>query len=591
MLTAEIWIVCAVVLFLIVALYKDFMRPVLIFFIAVVSLFAAGIIDAKELLSGFANEQLVVVLLLLILSDVIQKTGLLDLSLRSLFRPSLSYKGFLARMMTGIASVSAFMNNTPMVAIMLPYVYNWAKKKNISPSKVLIPLSYATILGGTITLIGTSTNLVVNGFAVDAGFPSLAMFDFAWVGIPVAVAGILFLYFLGPRLLPDRKDALEEFSQKSREYMIETQVSAQSEFIGRTVEQNGLRNLRGLFLVEVIRQNNSIAPVSPQEKLAENDILIFAGDTHTVIDLLKSPRELSLPKYSLMLRQENAEIVETVIPSDSALIGKIVKEAGFRAKFDAAIVAINRNGERLSGKIGEVRLRAGDLLLLVTGRDFYALTESTPDLYVISKIREIRNLKKKKIWVLALATLAAFLLPAFGVFTLFKTLLLLLCLVAALKIVKLSDIQKSVDFDLFVILALSIAIGKGITHSGADVLFANSIVNLFAPLHSDVAVLAAVYLVTNVLAMLVTNKAAVAITFPIAVAAAANLNVDAKPFIMAVAFAGCAEFMTPYGYQTNLMVYGPGGYRFRDYIRIGWGLSLLFMAVCVAVLGYLYKLY
>lgn len=591
MLSSQVIIVIIVILFLIISLYKDLMRPVMIFFIASITFFASGIIDAKDLLSGFANEQIVVVLLLLILSDIIQKTGILDITLKGTFSEKISYKSFLARMLPSIAGVSAFVNNTPLVAIMMPYVYNWAKKKGVSTSKVLIPLSYATILGGTITLVGTSTNLVVNGFTVDAGLKPLGMFDFTYVGIPVTVLGILYLFFIGPRLLPDRKDALSEFSQNSREYLTETQVPAGSTFIGKTVEQAGLRNLRGLFLVEIIRKETKITPAPPTEIIRQDDILIFAGETSTLIDLLKNPNDLILPVHSSMLQQKYAEIVEVVVAGDSPLIGKIVKEGNFRAKFDSAIVGISRNGERISGKIGEVKLRAGDLLLLVTGRDFYVRTEGSGDIYIISKIRELSNFRKEKIWIFAGATLAAFLLPAFGILTLFKTLLLLMVLIAALGIVRLSDLKRSIDVDLFIILALSIGIGKAVSKSGADKLFAENIINLFQPFNSSVAILLGIYLVTNILAMLVTNKAAVAITFPIAIATAAKLGIDPKPFILAVAFAGCAEFMTPYGYQTNLMVYGPGGYKFKDYIRVGWGLTLLFMLTCVGVLGYLYKLY
>ncbi|MEK7225550.1 MAG: SLC13 family permease, partial [Bacteroidota bacterium] len=350
-------------------------------------------------------------------------------------------------------------------------------------------------------------------------------------------------------------------------------------------------NLRGLFLTEIFRREQKITPVSPKEIIQQDDILIFAGATETIIDLLKSSKEFIIPKHSSMFNYDGAEIVEIVVSAESPLIGKTVKETNFRGKYDAAVVAVNRNGERLSGKIGGMKLQGGDLLLIVTGKDFLARSEESHDFYIISKLREIRNFQKSKVWMLIIGIVAAFLLPAFGVLTLFKTLLLLLCMIVLMKIVKLGEIKKGLDIELFVILALSLALGKAITKSGADQLFAGSIINLFHPLNSNVAVLLGVYLVTNILAMLVTNKAAVAITFPIAVAAAAKLGIDPKPFILAVAFAGCAEFMTPYGYQTNLMVYGPGGYKFRDYIRVGWGLSLLFMITCVAILGYMYNLY
>ena len=591
MLSTEIFIVIAVILFLIISLYKDWMRPVIVFFIAAVVLFVAGITDAKDFLTGFGNEQIAVVFLLLMLSDIIQKTGLLDIALKTLIKPNLTYKGFLGRMMICIAPISAFINNSPLVAITTPYAYDWAKRNKISPSKVLMPLSFAIVVTGTITLIGTSTNLVVNGFAIDANLNPMKMFDLTPIGIAVSILGIIYLYFIGSKLLPDRKDALTDFNQKSREYLVETQVSLQSNFIGKTVEQAGLRNLRGLFLVEIIRKSETIAPAPPSEIICQDDILIFAGETATIIDLLNSSNDLTLPKYSSMLKQENAEIVEVVISSDSSLIGKIVKDADFRAKYDSAIVAVNRNGERVSGKIGEVKLHSGDLLLLVIGKDFYSQSEESGDLHVISKLKEIRNFQKKKIWILVAATLTAFLLPAFGVLTLFKTLLILMCVIAMLGIVKLGDIKRSFDIDLFVILALALGIGKAITKSGADQFFADGIIRSLHTFDSKLAILAGVYLMTNILVLMINNRAAVAIAFPIAVAAAQKIGVDTMPFILAVTFAGSSTFMTPFCYQTNLMIYGPGGYKFKDYLRVGWGLTLIYAVTVIFMIGYIYKLY
>lgn len=588
----KVIIVIISIVFLITALYKEFVRPVIAFFIVTIVLLLSGIITPNEMLSGFANEQIVIIFLLFILSDVIRQTALLDFILKNVFSQRLSYKNFLGRMMTSVAGVSAFVNNTPLVAIMMPYVYEWAKKKNISPSKVLLPLSYATILGGTITLVGTSTNLVVNGFAMQNGYPSLGMFDFTLIGIPVTIVGVAYLLFIGSKLLPDRKDALADFKEKSREYMVETLVASDSKLIGKTIEKAGLRNLRGLFIVEIIRNDMQIAPVGPTEVIQNGDVLIFAGDTDTIIDLIKSPNELTLPKHSVLPQNETAEIVEAVISSNSDLVGKLVKESNFRGKYDAAIVAINRNGERLSKKIGEVELKSGDLLLLITGEDFQTRSEENQDIYVISKIKKIGKINTFKTYVILLGTLCAFIFAALEWLSLFKGLLILMMLIAVLKIVKASDIRKTLDVDLFVILALSLALGKAISNSGVATIFATSIINLVNPFGSKVLILLAIYIITNILAMLVTNKAAVAITFPISIATAAQLGLsDHTPFILVVAFAGCAEFMTPYGYQTNLMVYGPGGYKFKDYIRVGWGLTVLYMVTCVTILGVIYKLY
>jgi di/tricarboxylate transporter len=584
-------IVLIVLAFLVISLYYDLLKPVLVFFISALFFLITGVIDSKDLMSGFANEQIAVVLLLLLLSDIIRKTPVIDVAFNGMFRQEMSYRGFLAKMSATVSLVSGFVNNTPLVAIILPYVYDWARRKNISPSKVLIPLSYATILGGTITLVGTSTNLVVNGFATEAGLPSLGMFDFTPIGIPVAIVGVLYIIFIAPRLLPDRQDALKNFREKSREYVVETQVPRNSRLIGKTVEQAGLRKLEGLFLVEMIQGEERITPVSPKQRIEEGDILIFAGATSTIIDLLKSGSGLELPKYTHLPGQEMVEIVETVISYNSGLVGKIVKDTNFRGKYDAAIVAVNRNGERITGKIGEVELQTGDLLLLVTGKDFSSRAEEEQDFHVISQLRQIHNIAGWKVGVLFGGTASVFLLSALGILSLFVGLLILMSVIASIRLVKFTELKKSFDMDLFLILVLSLSLGKAITKSGLDDFFATNILDAVAPLGSNLAILAVIYFLTNVLAMLVTNKAAVAIMFPVALAASKSIGADPTPFVLAIAFAGSAEFMTPYGYQTNLMIYGPGGYKFKDYVKVGWGLSLIYMIVCVSILGYIYNFY
>jgi len=584
------YFVLGIIFFLFVFLYFEIIRPVFVFFICALSLLVFGVIESNELMAGFANEQLAVVVLLLLLSDVIQKTSALEILFLSLFKLSLSYKLFLTKMGYFVAGASAFVNNTPLVAIMLPYVYDWAKRKNISPSKVLIPLSYATILGGTITLVGTSTNLVVNSFVVESGHESLKMFDFTVVGIPITILGVLYMVLFANRILPDRKDAISSFKEKSREYVTETLVQDKSQLIGKTVEEAGLRKLEGLFLVEILRGEERIAPVSPKQTILKDDVLIFAGATNTIIDLIKSNNGLSLPKYTNLPGQESSTIVESVISVNSDLLGKLVKDTNFRGKYDAAIIAINRNGGRISGKIGDVELQSGDLLLMLTGKEFSTRSDDEQDFYVVSQVKEIHTINPLKVIALFAGIVAIFVLSALGVFTLFKGLLLLMLMIGAFRMVKFSELKKSFDVDLYLILVLALCLGKAVMKSGLDIRISNSIIESTDQLGGAFGALAVIYLITNILAMLVTNKAAVAIMFPVALAAATTLKTDPTPFFLAIAFAGCAEFMTPYGYQTNLMVYGPGGYKFRDYIKAGWMLSLLVMISAVTILGFAYKL-
>ena len=584
-------LVISLIVGLIVVLYKDLVRPVIAFFIIALVLLITDTITTKDFMGGFANEQILVVLILIMLSDVIQRTAVMDLAFKNIFKPSMSYRGFLTLLGFVVAPISAFVNNTPLVAILMPYVYDWSKKKGISPSKVLIPLSYITILGGTITLVGTSTNLVVNGFVVDAGYPSLGMFDFTLVGISVAVVGILYIAFLGPSLLPDRKDALSSFREKSREYVTETFLKSNSPLIGKTVEEAGLRKLQGLFLVEIIRGDERIAPVSPKQSLEANDKLIFAGETSTILELIKTNNGIELPDSTRLSKNESMDVKEIVISSNSDLIGKIVKETNFRGKYDAAIIAINRNGERITGKLGEVELMTGDLLLLITGDAFEERSANEQDFHIISSVDKIHKIPLYKTYTVLLGTAAAFVVSAIGWMSLFESLLVLMSIIAMMQIVRFNDLKRSFDVDMYLILVLALSLGKAIVNSGLDKEISAGMLNVVEPIGSNIAALAIIYLVTNILAMLVTNKAAVAIMFPVALSAAKTLGLDPTPFFLAIAFAGCAEFMTPYGYQTNLMVYGPGGYKFKDYIKIGWGLSLIYFLVAVSILGYLYDLW
>ncbi len=585
----QISIVITLIIALVVVLYMDIIRPVIAFFMVSLVLLVTEVISTKDLMAGFANEQIVVVLLLIMLSDVIQRTSVVDVAFQNLFKPSLTYHKFLALLGILVAPISAFVNNTPLVAILMPYVYDWSKKKGISPSKVLIPLSYFTIIGGMITLVGTSTNLVVNGFVTEAGMPSLGMFDFSIVGIPIAIIGIIYIVFIASYLLPDRKDSITNFKEKSREYVTETVLSANSSMVGKTVESAGLRNLKGLFLVEILRGEERIAPVSPKQTLLANDKLIFAGDTETIIDLIKTNNGIELPAVAQLSKSENMEIVEVVISANSVLIGKEVKSTNFRGKYDAAIIAINRNGERITGKLGEIELIQGDLLLLITGDAFQSRSRDEQDFLMISKVKDLHNFSPIKTYSVLIGTVLTFVSAGLGWLSLFQSLLLLMSFIAAMRVVKFNELKRAFDIDMYLILVLALSLGKAIVNSGLDDKIADGMLNNL-PVGNVIAILALIYLVTNILAMLVTNKAAIAIMFPVAISVCHKLHIDPMPFILAISFAGCAEFMTPYGYQTNLMVYGPGGYKFKDYMKVGWGLTLLSFITTVAIISWYYEL-
>lgn len=583
--------VIVVLIFIVLSLYREFFRPPTTFFIAIVALSATGILTPSEALSGFSNEQIAVIILLLVLANIIQKTNVIDAVFDRFFKSAKTYKGFISRLMVYVAGGSAFLNNTPIVATLIPYVTDWGKRNNIAPSKILIPLSYAAILGGTATLIGTSTNLIINGMAIENGMESFKIFDFAYVGIPLIIVGILYLMIYGYRLLPNRKDVLENFAEKSREYIVEARVKRGSLLIGKSIEEGNLRHLKSLFLVEILRDGQKIAPVSPGEHLQTGDILIFAGQVDSITELLKYDLGLELPQVSNIISNNKLNLNEAVIPQNSNLIGNKVRQTNFRAIYDAAIIAIHRNGERLSGKLGEITLKPGDLLLLVTGEDFRQRTKDTQNIYVIANLKELEDINIFKVGVVSIGTLMAIIISALGLISLFKALLILLSIIALLRIASLNEIKNSLDFNVIFIAAFAIAIGKALIKTGVAEIMADSLLTVFEPM-GLVGLLFGIYIATNLLTEFVTNAAAASIVFPIALSLGQSLDeTTAAPYVLVVAYGASASFLTPIGYQTNLMVMGPGSYQVKDFTKVGLPLTLMYMTVACLVIAYMYGMY
>ncbi|RMA93320.1 SLC13 family permease [Hydrogenothermus marinus] len=578
----EILILLFVLTFLIIALYFEKFHPAATFTIAVAILVVTGILSPKDALLGFSNPSIAIIILLLVISNIIHKIGVINIYFSKILKENISYKSFLSKMFLTTSALSSFLNNTPIVAMLIPYVYQWSKKNNISPSKLLIPLSYAAILGGTITLIGTSTNLIVNGLAVESGLKSLHILDFAWVGIPTTVIGFLYIYFVGHKLLPNRKDILDTFLENKKEYLVETVIKEDSKIVGKTVKDAKLRNLKGLFLVEIIRDQNKISPVSPDEVLEKNDILIFAGQVDSITELISSDIGLSIPDICIV-NGEKTDIVEVVISNNSYLINKKVKDTDFRAKYDAAILAVHRNGEKLSGKIGDIILKAGDVLLIVAGKDFWKRTEDTTDFYPVSKVKEIFNIDIKKANLILLGFISIILLSIFHFINLFSGLLLFISALIFFRITTYSEVRKGLDLNLIIIAALSLAIGKAMIITNLSDIISKGIISAFS-VFGIVGALIGVYLLANILTEFITNIAAASITFPVALSLAKHLSIDPTAFILAVAFGASASFITPIGYQTNIMVYAVGNYKFKDFLIVGLPLSILYSIICISIL-------
>lgn len=587
----DLILVFVVLAFILISLYKSFLGPAFTFIIGVTFLGIFGVITPGEILRGFGNKHIAVIIMLLLYGDVLKKTGIIEMIFDRVFRNIRTVRGFLSRMTFMAGVFSGFLNNTPIVAVMMPYINSWCYRNNFSPSKFLMPLSFASILGGCVTLIGTSTNLVVNGLVEDQkimpGLEPLSMFDWAYVGVPMLVIGSLYLIIYGYKLLPERRDIYGDFSVQTRQYVVQAQVKNKSHLIDKTIAEAGLRNLKGLYLVEIIRRNYKLPAVPPDTILEKGDILVFAGDTETIAELLDTKSGLSFIEVGMMEKKKRSEIMEVVVSPNSSLINKTVKESNFRSRFDAAIISVYRNGERLEGKIGNVELKAGDVLLLYGGPDFYSRAANSQDFYFMSKVRGFMKVETYKTILLLIGLMGAIFLSAFDVIPLFISLVVLLIASIGFKVADAKELYKNIDYNLAIIIVLALALGVAMKKSGAAELIANSFIDFFKPF-GTVGLLFGIYLITTTLAAYITNKTAVAIMFPIAVTMAKNLALDPIPFILTVNYAAAACFITPIGYQTNLMVYGPGKYKFNDFLRVGLPLTILYMFGTVIILSLLY---
>ena len=467
---------------------------------------------------------------------------------------------------------------------------SWAKKNEYAVSKFLIPLSYAAILGGTCTLIGTSTNLVVHGLMIESGIGGMSFFEISKIGVPVALFGVLLIAIVGHRILPGRKEPLIELGENTREFVVELKVESNYQHLGRTIEEAGLRHLKGLFLFQIERRKQILAPVTPDEKLKLGDRLFFTGLPNTIIELQKTPGLCILKDMMFDLKNYDSDVLKTfevVISPSSPLIGKNVRESNFRSHYNAVIIAIHRSGERIQKKIGDIVLRSGDTLLILAKHDFLKKWYNVKDFYLISESKKIPSKPRWytyfSISVFASLILAmAFKIVPIVVATAFAAVLLILS-----RCITTNAAYKSVHWNVLLIIASAFGIAQALENSGVAHFFAENLIVLIGPL-GILGLLAVVYFMTSFYTEVITNNAAAALLFPIAVATANQAGLDPRPFAIAVALAASASFATPLGYQTNLMVYGPGGYKFRDFIKVGLPMNILIGIVAITMIYFIY---
>jgi di/tricarboxylate transporter len=548
----------------------------------VVVLLAAGVLTPDEALKGMSNEGMITVAALFVVAAAVERTGALAALVdRTLGRPE-SLASAQMRTMVGPAALSAFMNNTPVVALMVPAIRDWAKKHRLSVSKLLMPMNAAVVLGGLCTLIGTSTNVVVSGLvAAKTGRP-LGMFEISWLGVPLLLAGFAYLVFASRHLLKDRRPAVSP-SDDPRQYSLEMLVETGSPLIGRSIEEAGLRGLDGLFLMEIDRGGHVMAAVAPTERLEAGDRLVFVGVVDSVVELQKIRGLRPATDQVFMLDDPRSErtLIEAVVSNTCPLIGRTIREGRFRSTYDAVVIAVARNGERLQMKIGDITLEPGDTLLLEASSDFAEHQRSNRDFYLVSAVSNFTPPRHDQAWI-ACTVLAAMVLAAtLELVPMVAAALVAAAVVVAMKCISSDEARQSIEWESLLLIAASFGLARAMEKTGLAEGIAQSTIAAAGD-HPHV-VLAAIYFVTMLFTELMSNNAAAVLTFPIAWQTAADLGVNPLPFVMAVTVAASCGFATPMGYQTNLMIYGPGGYKFSDYVRFGGPLNLLVMAITVAL--------
>ena len=557
---------------------------------AVVLLAALGVIKPEEAFAGFANAGMLVVAALFVVAASLSETGVMDdLGDRLLGRIETEGKALFLMAVVLIPS-ALVLNNTPKVALLVPVLIAWCRKRRISPSRLLMPLSFLSILGGGCSLIGTSTNLVVQGLLVKSGMTPMGFLEIGWVGLPCALVGTAYMLTVGRRLMPNRLDLIEQLEQSRREYLVELLVQPSCRLVGKTIAAAGLRHLPGLFLIEIDRGGELIGPVGPDESIHADDRLIFTGVVSTIVDLEKIPGLVPAADahYDISTTAHGGrQLCETVISPSSPLIDQRVRDADFRALYDAAIVAIHRNGVRLGTKIGDVELRAGDTLLLQTGPNFSRAYRNNPDFYLVSEVEDSRPLRHQHAWR-AVAIFACLIVA----FLSGKIDIALASLVAAGAMVAAGCLssagaRKALDLSVLIAIAASFGVGKALEMSGVARITAGLLVEATQPL-GPIATLAAVYLAVMILNELISNNAAAALSFPFCVESARILHVSPRPFIMAAALAASFAFASPIGYQTHMMVFGPGGYRFTDFMRVGIPLNILMWITAITLIPWVW---
>ncbi|OJS99867.1 SLC13 family permease [Marinobacter nauticus] len=555
----------------------------LVLMAALALLLVFGVLGPVDALAGFANPGVITIATLYVVAAGLKETGAVQWIARLLLGHPKTQRAAQLRMIAPTGVLSGFMNNTAVVAMFIPAIQDWAQRLGIPASKLLLPLSYAAILGGTCTLIGTSTNLVVDGMLQSRLGINLGLFELAWVGVPLLVIGGAFLILVGHRLLPDRGGLSEELDQV-REYGVEVEVESPGPLVGKTIAQAGLRALTYGYLTEIDRGGRLITAVEPDRTLQPGDKLYFVGAPECASELrrIQGLKPANGSVHKLEIKNHQRCLVEVVLGPEFPALNKTIRDSRFRTRFNAVILSVSREGKRVPGKLGDITFRMGDTLLLEASHEFAEQYRFRRDFLLVSALNDSTppdfHKAPRALGILAVMVL----LSASGLLSILEAAFLASGAMIVSGCLTASRARRSVDLPVLVVIASSFALGNAMTETGAAQWVAGGLLG-FGPLTPWLA-LALVYVLTAIFTEVITNNAAAVLMFPIALAVSEQLGLNFLPFAVAVMFAASASFITPLGYQTNLMVYGPGRYRFTDYVRIGTPLSVLVGAVAIGLI-------
>ncbi|MFD1349061.1 SLC13 family permease [Oceanobacillus caeni] len=584
-MSLEMIAVLVLIIGMLVCLLLEVAQPGMIIFSVLIILLITGILTPEEAFSGLSNEGMLTVALLFIVAGAVQKSGVIDRVMKYWLKNSRTQTDAMMRFFVPIAMFSAFLNNTPIAVTFTPIIKNWCEEHGFSPSKFLIPLSYVTILGGTITLMGTSTNLVVHGMLLDYGLEGFSLFTLTVIGIPITLVGFLYLFTIGKKLLPDHKGFRQQVKEDVKSYIAEMEVEDFFPHVNQSVMKAGLRNLDGLYLIEIIRRNERVSPVRNSTIIQAGDRLIFAGEIATIAELqkinglkLRTGTELELDD----LKNGKTSLIEAVVSHQSVLLSKSIKQSQFRSRYDAGVIAIHRNNERIHGKVGDVILKPGDSLLLLAGMDFVEKYQQANDFYVVSQLDPPKTLNQDawRDWFSITLFIGMIIVVSIGWLSMVKAMALAVVILFITKMIHAEEAKKYIQFDVLLVIASSFGIGVAMTKTGLAEWIASGLLVVSAS-SGIIVVLIVLYILTNIFTEFLTNSAAAILMLPIGLEMAQSLELNPMGVAVLIAIAASASFITPIGYQTNLIVYGPGGYKFSDYVKVGTPLSVLVMITAI----------